>query len=129
MIYKNGFPSTVLIHCGENHIGDIPCGLLLQQLRLTFATLIELIPGVLIIWSCILPRISWRFSQCTTKMERIWKRINRGISSFLLKYNCYVVKHPDFNKLSGLFANDGVISPSFVVIYSSIHYKARWKPL
>ena len=25
MIYKNGFPSTVRIHCGENDIGDIPC--------------------------------------------------------------------------------------------------------
>jgi len=57
MIY-NGFPSTVLIDCGGNDIGDLPCGLFLHQMRLTFATLIELIPGVPIIWSCILPRIS-----------------------------------------------------------------------
>ena len=49
------------------------------------------------------------FSQCTAKMERTRKRINRGISSFLLKHNCYVGKHPDFDdKLSGLFENDGV---------------------
>jgi hypothetical protein len=42
-------------------------------------------------------------------MEHTRKRINHGISSFLLKHNCYVVKHPDFDdKLSGLFANDGV---------------------
>jgi hypothetical protein len=45
MIYKNGFPSTVLIFCGGNDIGDIPCVLFLHQMRLTFATLIELIPG------------------------------------------------------------------------------------
>ena len=61
MIYKNGFPSTVVIHCGGNDFGDIPCGLLLHQLGLTFATLIELIPGVPIIWSCILPRIPFVF--------------------------------------------------------------------
>jgi hypothetical protein len=41
-------------------------------------------------------------------MERTRKRINCGISSFFMKHNCYA-KHPDFDdKLSGLFANDGV---------------------
>ena len=32
-------------YCAGNDIGDIPCGLLLHQIRLTFATFIELIPG------------------------------------------------------------------------------------
>ena len=42
-------------------------------------------------------------------MERTRKRINRGISSFLLRLNCHVVKYPDFDdKLKRLFENNGV---------------------
>ena len=50
MICKNGFSSAVHIHCGGNDIGDIPCGLFLHLIRVTFATLlIDLILGVPII--------------------------------------------------------------------------------
>lgn len=101
--------NAVLIDCGGHDICDIHCWWLLHQMRLTFAIIIELIPGVPIIWSCILPKIAWNFSQCIAKTEHTRKGINSEISSFLLKHNRYVVKHPDFdNKLSGLFANDGV---------------------
>ena len=107
-----GIPAAILIHCGGNDIGNhnTPCGYLLYQMKVTFASImIELLPGCPIIWSSILPRLSWRYSNNTSRMERTRKRINRHVRSFLLKRNCYIIKHTDFDdKLPALFADDGV---------------------
>ena len=68
-----GFPSAVLIHCGGNDIGhtETHCGLLTYQIKVTFVSLfIEILPGCPIILSSILPRIKWRLSENTTKMEK-----------------------------------------------------------
>ena len=110
MIPVHGYPSAIIIHCGGNDIGDVPLGLLLYNIKQTFLSLIvEILPGIPIIWSSILPRITWRYSNNSKKMERTRKRVNRLVRSFLLKRNCYVIKYPDFDdKLQSLFANDGV---------------------
>ena len=107
-----GYPYAVLIHCGGNDIGNhkSPCGLLVYEMKVTFATLLfQILPGCSIIFSSILPRLSWRFSSSIIKMERTRKRINRFIRSHLLKRNCYIIKHPDFDDmLPALFAGDQV---------------------
>ena len=110
MLIIHGYPSAIIIHCAGNDIGDVPLGLLLYNMKQTFLSLIvDILPGIPIIWSSILPRITWRYSSSSNKMERTRKRVNRAIRSFLLKRNCYIIKYPDFDdKLQGLFANDGV---------------------
>jgi hypothetical protein len=91
-----GFPSAVLIHCGGNDIGhtETPCGLLTYQIKVTFvSSFIEILPGCPIIWSSILPRIKWRLSTITTKMEKkTRRRINRHVRSYFLNKNCYVIE-------------------------------------
>jgi hypothetical protein len=106
-----GFPSAVLVHCGGNDIGhtEPPCDLLTYQIKVTFVSLfIEILPDCPIIWSSILPRIKWRLSKNTAKMEKTRKRINRHFRSYFLNKNCYVLKYPDFDdKLPALFDPDG----------------------
>jgi hypothetical protein len=107
-----GFPSAVLIHCGGNDIGhtETPCGLLTYQIKVTFvSSFIEILPGCPIIWSSILPRIKWRLSTITTKMEKkTRRRINRHVRSYFLNKNCYVIEYPGFDdKLPALFDPDG----------------------
>ena len=61
------------------------------------------------IWSSILLRRSWRYSNDDRAMEITQKCINRGIRSYILKYGGYVVKYPDFDdRHPGLFLDDGV---------------------
>lgn len=110
MLLVHGYPSAIIIHCGGNDIGDVPLGLLLYNIKQTLSALIyEILPGIPLIWSSILPRLSWRHSPKSNKMEHTRKRINRAIRSFLLKRNCYIIKYPDFDdKLRSLFDNDGV---------------------
>jgi hypothetical protein len=70
--------------CRGNDIGhtETPCGLLTYQIKVTFVSLfIEILPGCPIIWSSILPRIKWRLSKNTTKMEKTRRRINRHVKA------------------------------------------------
>ena len=110
MVTARGVPHIVIIHCGANDVVEEPCGKLLYEMRVTFASLIwEIIPGCTIIYSEMLPRLSWRHSFNDTLIEKTRQRLNRGIRSFLLKRRCYIIKHPDFDdKHPGLFSADKV---------------------
>ena len=106
-----GFPSAVRIHCGGSDIGhtETPCGLCTNQIKGTFVSLfIEILAGCPIIWFSILPRIKWRLSKTTTKMEKTRRGINRHVRSYFLNKNCYVIKYAYFDdKLPALFEPDG----------------------
>ena len=106
------YPHAILIHCGGNDIGnsDSPCGLLTYEMKVSFAHIMYyLLPGCSIIFSSILPRLSYRFSSNIKKMDRTRKRINRFVRTHLVKRNCYFIHHPDFDDmLPALFAEDGV---------------------
>lgn len=68
-----------------------------------------MLPDTALVWSSILPRFKWRFSNNTGAMETTRRRINRGMRSYLLKIGGYVIKHTDFeDKHVGLFSVDGV---------------------
>ena len=74
------------------NIGEVPSGLLLNNIKQTLSSLLdEILPGIPIIWSSILPRLTWRHSRKTKKMENTRKRINRAMRSYLLKRNCYII--------------------------------------
>jgi hypothetical protein len=104
-----GIPKAVLLHCGGNDIGDVPCGALFHQMRFTITILSRMLPGCSVIWSSIFPRRSWRYSNNDHPMEITRKRINRGIRSYILKYGGYVVRYPDFDdRHLGLFLDNGV---------------------
>ena len=110
MVSALGVPDILIIHCGANDIGQEPCGKLLHEMKVSFINLIwYIVPGCTIIFSQMLPRLSWRYSDNVEKMERTRKRINKGVRSFLYKRRCYVIKHPDFDdKLKTMFSDDGV---------------------
>ena len=110
MLFVHGYPSAIIIHCGANDIGEVPLGLMLYNMKKTLSSLLyEILPGIPIIWSSILPRLTWRHSRKIKKMENTRKRINRAMKSYLLKRNCYIIRYTDFDdKLRSLYDNDGV---------------------
>jgi hypothetical protein len=108
-INLRGIPKAVLLHCGGNDIGDVPCGALFHQMKFTITILSRMLPGCSVIWWSILPRRSWRYSNNDRAMEITRKRINRGIRSYILKYGGCVDKYPDFDdRHPCLFLDDGV---------------------
>jgi hypothetical protein len=45
----------------------------------------SMLPGTSLVWSSILPRMKWRYSENLRNMEITRKRVNRGFRSYLLK--------------------------------------------
>lgn len=104
-----GISKAVLLHCGGNDIGDVPCGALFHHMKFTITILSRMLPSCSVIWSSILLRRSWRYLNDDRAMEITRKFINRGIRSYILKYGGNVAKYPDFDDLHpGLFLDDGV---------------------
>ena len=68
-----------------------------------------MIPGTCLIWSSILRRLNWRYSEFASKMETTRKRIKRGVLLYILKCGGYVIRYPDFeDKYQGQCNDDGV---------------------
>ncbi|XP_071173895.1 uncharacterized protein [Mytilus edulis] len=104
-----GVPSILIIHCGGNDLVNCCNGELLFHMRSTFHYLKCTMPNTLIIWSFILPRLSWRGALNNDKIEKSRRRINRGVRSYISKIGCKTIKHLDFeDKHQALFAADGV---------------------
>ena len=77
-----GHSFAVIIHCGGNDIGLVPCGELLFHIKFTIAILSSMLPGTSLVWSSILPRMKWRYSENIRNMEITRKRVNRGVHSY-----------------------------------------------
>jgi hypothetical protein len=60
---------AVIIHCGGNDIGLVPCGELLFHIKFTIAILSSMLPGTSLVWSSILPRMKWRYSENIRNIE------------------------------------------------------------
>ena len=110
MVNLRGIPDILVIHCGANDEVREPCGKLLHEMRVTIVRLIwQIVPGCPIVFSQMLPRLSWRGSFNDILIERTRRRINRGLRAFLLDRRCYIICHPDFDdKHPGFFSEDGV---------------------
>jgi hypothetical protein len=63
-------------------------------------------PGSKIMFSNILPKLSWRHSENLKPMNDTWKRLNRGLKSYLKKIRYYTIVCADFeDKHPSLFDN------------------------
>ena len=102
-------PYAVLIHCGGNDTGIEPCGKLLFDMKFMFFVISQMFPGSKIMFSNILPKLSWRHSENLKPMNDTWKRLNRGLKSYLKKIRYYTIVYANFeDKHPSLFDNDGI---------------------
>lgn len=100
-------PKYLLIHAGGNDIGKIPTHSLRSYICKVLDYLREYFPGVSIVWSSILPRLKWRYSDNTGAMENARARINRAVIQSVVSKGGYAIKHPDFqDKNPALFCDD-----------------------
>jgi lysophospholipase L1-like esterase len=110
-INVENFPDFILLHCGGNDIGDptAPLATLISTMKQDLNRLAELLPTTKFIWSQILPRRSYRFSQNHDAMERARNKFNRSAAVQVLRMGGAYLKHPDLVKnIDRFLIADGV---------------------
>ncbi|XP_048769305.2 uncharacterized protein LOC125675594 isoform X1 [Ostrea edulis] len=101
-------PTALLIHCGGNDLGKTS----VRKIRLAINQLVHYLRqefcSAHIIWSLILPRIAWRYTQNTKAMEKARKRINSFIQSRVCEVGGSIIHYPDISDHPQFFQSDGV---------------------
>ena len=75
-------PHMLIIHCGANSIGTMSARKLRNYMKYTISQIVELLPQTLIVWSEMLPRISWRYMLSNKSAENERIRLNSCIITF-----------------------------------------------
>lgn len=99
-------PHILVIHCAGNDIGKEPIGILRNKLKAVLSSVARLLLHTLLIWSQILPRLKWRYSDNNTAMDRCRLRLNSSIASHILKLGGKYIRYPDITPRSELLSSD-----------------------
>lgn len=101
-------PNKLVIHIGGNDIGKVRLGYLQYQLKELFVWLSQLMPETALIWSNILPRLQWRYSNNNVKMEKSRRRLNSTIATHMIKKGGCCIRYPDIQANAQFLDDDGV---------------------
>lgn len=102
-------PDILLVHAGGNDLGKRPFRDLIRDIKFDFLRLWALFPGLICIWSDIVPRLFWRGARSPERLNKARIKVNRAIGCFMARNGAVVVRHRDLESGSGAFwKTDGV---------------------
>ncbi|XP_062986094.1 uncharacterized protein LOC134401275 [Elgaria multicarinata webbii] len=102
-------PQVLLIHLGGNDMGVLTGKALILQAIADFQLIRQRWPGILILWSCIIPRQNWRAGRNPRALDRASQKVNSEIYKHLLKHGDVSIQHPSIIKSRReLYRSDGV---------------------
>ncbi|CAH2295909.1 Hypothetical predicted protein, partial [Pelobates cultripes] len=102
-------PDVVVVHGGGNDLGLIPQRELLWRMKRDMDRLRELVPGVVVVWSEMVPRFTWRHTRDPAAVARCRGKVNRTMAVFVSRMGGVVVRHRELEgMLPGYFRRDGV---------------------
>lgn len=110
-----------------------------HQLKYIVLWLMNLLPNTTIIWSSILSRLGWRYSNDIEATERVRIRVNRTLINYMRLTGGKVIRYPDFqDKTFGLYSDNchlsligndifsqkdsGCLGDSFITLNSHLSY-------
>ncbi|XP_063289894.1 uncharacterized protein LOC134574724 [Pelobates fuscus] len=76
-------PDIVLLHGGGNDLGLIPQRELVRRMKRDVDRLLDLVPGVVVVWSEMVPRFTWRHARDPAAVARCRGKVNRAMASFV----------------------------------------------
>ncbi|OCU00152.1 hypothetical protein XELAEV_18005938mg [Xenopus laevis] len=103
-----GPPNIIVLHAGGNDVGQSPMKFLIKDIRRHCLRLWSLFPGVVLIWSEIIPSAHWRGAHSHQAVNRARIKINRAVSKFVQGNGGIIVRHMDLEKDLGYFLPEGV---------------------
>jgi serine/threonine protein kinase len=101
-------PNYIVIHIAGNDIGNVRVGYLLYLLVNFMPWLSHEMPNTEIIWSQILPRKTWRYSNNTKSMEDCRRKLNSSLGRYMVRHDDYYIKYPDIKPDNIFISSDGV---------------------
>ncbi|XP_054843130.1 uncharacterized protein LOC129334818 [Eublepharis macularius] len=102
-------PHILVVHLGGNDLGMLQGRALSAQAQADLRLIAERWPGVLIIWSAMVPRLVWREAGCRQAIERARMKANRAIQKALEGGLGVYLPHPRIRaEVPGLYRGDGV---------------------
>lgn len=102
-------PDILVLHCGGNDIGQTPIGDLRSFVKTQLRSIHKAFPSTKIVWSQILPRKQWRYSQNLKAMESCRKRLNSAAAAEAVRLNGGYIRYPDLVlSCDTLWSDDGV---------------------
>lgn len=101
-------PNYIVIHIGGNDLGHMKLGYLHYLLIKFLSWLADKMPQTTLIWSQILPRIKWRYSDNSDLMEKGRRRLNSSIGAHLTRLGGCYIRYPDIKATRDFISSDGV---------------------
>lgn len=101
-------PPFLVLHVGGNDIGKDKIGYLRNRLKTVLRIIAKQLPQTTLVWSQILPRYSYRYSDDNDAMEKCRYRLNNSIAKFVIGSGGKYIRHTNLFHKRSLFATDGV---------------------
>ena len=105
-------PDILIIHLNSNDLVSRKFAELYHSIRETPLYLRLRLPKCILLWSDILPRLSWRGARRPKAIDRARKRVSSDARVAVKNANGEFIEHPDLTESRKLFENYGVhLSP------------------
>lgn len=105
-------PDIILLHCGGNDLGRLSL-VRIRRLLNDIIKFINLNFRCKIVWSQLLPRATWRYSDNHSAMESNRKRVNSYAAKRIIMSNGFYIRHPDLEKVTPSLYKEDCVHLSF----------------
>ena len=69
-------PDAIIIHCGTNDLGTVQHHVIQRTLKQAVGDIRHCFPDILILWSDIIPRRSYKIARSNVKLDKARKKVN-----------------------------------------------------
>lgn len=112
-ILRGNKPYVIVLHVGGNNVSSSNTCQIAQILSGSIDYLTQTFPTAIIVWTYIIPRLSWRNTPNTPASAKVMdlkrKRINRKVKQIICKFTLGRVIIHDIDRLTkGFYRKDGV---------------------
>ncbi|KAM3930954.1 uncharacterized protein RB166_004439 [Leptodactylus fuscus] len=102
-------PNVLVIHAGGNDLGVRTSRELARDIKYDLLRIWSMYPGIVLVWSEIVARLSWRHARSVAKLNKARRKVNTTVSAFVARNGGIVVRHRDLEvPHSGHMSRDGV---------------------
>ncbi|KAM3929163.1 uncharacterized protein RB166_006951 [Leptodactylus fuscus] len=102
-------PDVLLLHVGGNDLGRRPFRELINDIKFDLLRLWAMFPGMVTIWSDIVPRKVWKDVRSVERINKARIKVNRAVGRFMARNGALAVRHLELESGSGAFwRRDGV---------------------
>ncbi|XP_043920971.1 uncharacterized protein LOC122796503 isoform X2 [Protopterus annectens] len=109
VISEVGQIHVLIVHLGGNDIGNTPKRKLLSNILRDLTTVQQLIPGLLVVWSSVVPRRFWYGANNPAALEIARRFLNHRVARAAPRLGFAVIDHWDFSGKDPVWFNeDGI---------------------